>query len=107
MKVSIGAALIHNPETFILDEPFVNLDVKTTHTIVDILRGFKKKKTMVITSHDLDTIANLCDEFLIMDQGKIILRIHRENFTGTETLKEEIKARLTGKENMQNLAWLG
>lgn len=106
MKVSIGAALLHNPKTIVLDEPFVNLDIKTTDSVIDVLKSFKNKKTMVVTSHDLDTVANLCDEFLIMDQGKIVLHLHKNDFSDTETLKKEIKAKLTIREDIQNLAWL-
>lgn len=106
MKVSMAAALIHNPELLVLDEPFINLDIATTQRLITLLIGFKGKKTLLITSHDLDTVANLCDEFLIMDQGKIMLRLHKDDFASIEALKEEIKLKLTKREDVQNLAWL-
>lgn len=107
MKVSMAAALIHNPEFLVLDEPFINLDITTTQRLITLLIGFKGKKTLLITSHDLDTVANLCDEFLIMDQGKIMLRLHKDDFASIEALKEEIKLKLTKREDVQHLAWLG
>lgn len=106
MKVSIAAALLHNPETLLLDEPFVNLDITTSQRLVNLFVTFRGKKTLLITSHDLDTVANLCDEFLIMDQGKIVLRLHKDNFASTEALKEEIRDKLAKREDVQSLAWL-
>ena len=106
MKVSIAAALIHNPETLLLDEPFVNLDIATSQKLINLFVSFKGKKTVLITSHDLDTVANLCDEFLVMDQGKVVLRIHKDDYVSTEALKEALKAKLTVRKDVQDLAWL-
>src|SRR5690606_20800384 len=75
MKVSLAAALIHNPRILILDEPFVNLDIKSTQTISEILKSFKGKKTVLITSHNLDLVVELCDRFLLMETGTIIAQV--------------------------------
>ena len=106
MKVSIGAALIHNPELIILDEPFVNLDIKTTERLIAILKGFKKKKKIFITSHHLDLVAELCDGFLIMDEGKIIHKIDKSRVKNQQMIKEHIYHQLTKFKKNINLAWL-
>ncbi len=106
MKVSIGAALIHNPEFIILDEPFVNLDVKTTEKLIAILKGFEKRKKVFITSHHLDLVTGLCDAFLIMDEGRIIHQIDKSKVENQQMIKEHIYHQLAGFKKKINLAWL-
>lgn len=106
IKTSIGATLIHNPKVLILDEPFVNLDIKTTRSILEVLKRFKGKKTIYITSHDLDTVANLCDEFLIMDQGRILMNLRKSDFSTVEELKNEVKSYLVQDQKVQDIDWL-
>lgn len=106
MKVSIGAALIHNPELIILDEPFVNLDIKTTERLIAVFKGFERKKKIFITSHHLDLVAELCENFLIMDEGKIIYKIDKSRIENQQMIKEHIYHRLTKFKRNINLAWL-
>ncbi|MBA7591050.1 Nickel import ATP-binding protein NikO [subsurface metagenome] len=107
MKVTLGAAIIHNPELLVLDEPFINIDIATTEKIMSILKGFKGKKTIFITSHNLDLVIELCDNFLIMDKGKIIQNINKTDFKNTTTLKEKVKKLLVKEYKEINLSWLG
>jgi len=106
MKVSIGAALIHNPELIVLDEPFVNLDIKTTEKLITILKGFEKKKKIFITSHHLDLVTDLCDTFLIMDAGKIIHKIDKSRVENQQMIKKYIHYQLTKFKKNINLDWL-
>jgi ABC-2 type transport system ATP-binding protein len=106
MKVSIGAALIHNPELIILDEPFVNLDIRTIEKLITILRGFGEKKKIFITSHHLDLVTDLCDIFLIMDAGKVIHKIDKPEIKNKQLIKENIYNHLTKSEKNINLKWL-
>ena len=106
MKVSLAAALIHNPPILILDEPFINLDINTTNTILNILKGFKGKKTIFITSHNLDLVADLCDMFLIMEKGKITNEFEKSNFNSTEELKNKMKEVLIEENKLTDLSWL-
>jgi ABC-2 type transport system ATP-binding protein len=107
MKVSFGAALIHNPKILILDEPFVNLDIATTEKIMSLLKNLKGKKTVFITSHNLDLIADLCDKFLIIEQGAIIAHLEKNNYSSLEDLKNDVKKLLVSSELSSNLEWLG
>ena len=106
MKVSIGASLIHNPEILIYDEPFTNLDINTTQQLMSLLKELKKSKTIFISSHSLDLVAELCDVFLIMEKGKIILKINKQEFGSIEELKEFIKSKTVEKNIKANLEWL-
>jgi ABC-2 type transport system ATP-binding protein len=106
MKVSFGAALIHNPKILILDEPFVNLDIATTEKLMYLLKSFRGKKTVFITSHSLDLIADLCDKFLIMDKGAIVQTLEKKHFSDIESLKSKVKELLISENEVQNLSWL-
>lgn len=106
MKVSIGAALIHNPEVLVLDEPFVNLDINTVETVMSILKGFKGKKTIFITSHQLDLVADLCDKFLIMDKGQITAELHKKDYTSLQDLQNKVKEFLVTDTTQKQLDWL-
>jgi ABC-2 type transport system ATP-binding protein len=107
MKISFAAALIHNPSILILDEPFIYLDIRTIDFLMASLSSFKNKKTIFITSHNLDLVTNLCERFLIMDKGKIIDDFSKSTNTSIEEIKKLIKERVVKyKNNMCILDWL-
>ncbi len=106
MKVSIGASLIHNPEILVYDEPFINLDINTTQQLLDLLKEIKKTKTIFISSHSLDVVAELCDTFLIIEKGKILIKVNKEDFNTIIELKDFIKSKTVDKNIKANLEWL-
>jgi len=106
MKVNLCAALIHNPEFLILDEPFINIDIKITERIIKILKSFSKKKTIFITSHNLDLVTDLCDRFIIMESGSIVLDLQKSEFSSIDELKVKIKETLAGDISLKNISWL-
>jgi ABC-2 type transport system ATP-binding protein len=106
MKVSIGAALIHNPKVLILDEPFVNLDIATTERLIALLKSLQGKKTLFVTSHSLELIAELCEQFLIMDEGRIIKKLAKSAYPTLDALKQEVKSLITHKEEKSKPDWL-
>jgi len=106
MKVSIGASLIHNPEILVYDEPFINLDINTTQQLLELLKEIKKTKTIFISSHSLDLVAELCDTFLIMGKEQILLKIVKQDFESIEELKNFIKSKTVEKNIKANLEWL-
>jgi ABC-2 type transport system ATP-binding protein len=107
MKISFAAAIIHNPAILILDEPFINLDIQTVDFLLTLLSSFKNKKTLFITSHNLDLISNLCDRFLIMEEGKMIDDISKGPSISSESIKILIKERVVKREtNIDSLRWL-
>ncbi len=106
MKVSFGTAIIHNPEILVLDEPFIHLDIKTTEKIISILKSFKGKKTLFVTSHNLDLVADLCDAFLIMENGKILLEFKKSDYENLDILKNKVKEVLAKENNIKDISWL-
>lgn len=106
MKVSIAAALIHNPRMLMLDEPFMNLDIDTQESLKALLLQLHEKKTMFITSHNLDILVDICDNFLIMDNGTIIAEIQKTDHSNIDDLKEKIRQKLSKRKHKLNLQWL-
>jgi ABC-2 type transport system ATP-binding protein len=85
-KVGIVAALIGNPEIIVLDEPFANLDPTTQIRLKKMLRSLSENKevTVLISSHDLNHITEVCERIVVLDKGIIVKDIS----TSSETLKE-------------------
>ncbi len=73
-KVGIVAALFTRPEVLVLDEPFANLDPTSVSRLIRILNGIKKEwnPTMLISSHNLNHITEVCERIDILEEGKII-----------------------------------
>lgn len=85
-KLSLIAALIHEPEVFILDEPMVGLDPKSSFELKEHMRErCNEGKTVFFSTHVLDVAERLCDRIAIINRGQIIaigtmeeLRAHHE-----------------------------
>jgi len=74
MRADIAAALIHNPKVVYLDEPTIGLDVMVKEKVRNAIREINKKykTTIILTTHDLNDIEELCSRIIIIDNGKKI-----------------------------------
>lgn len=74
MKCELVAALIHSPNILFLDEPTIGLDVTAQKNIRDFIKKYnqKRKTTILLTSHYMDDIKELCKRVIIINFGKII-----------------------------------
>lgn len=80
-KVSIMAALIHNPKVFILDEPMTGLDPHAANQLKNYFIDHSKNNNLVLfSSHNLDVVEKLCDRVYIIDQGEILEEINMNDF---------------------------
>jgi ABC-2 type transport system ATP-binding protein len=74
-KAAFAAAVIHRPELLVLDEPFSGIDPGSTAMVKDWLRHFADEgRTVLLTSHALDTVERLCDEVAIIHEGRLAWR---------------------------------
>ena len=85
-KVGIVATLIGKPEVVILDEPFANLDPTTQIRLKKILSdlSLQKQTTVLISSHDLMHVTDVCKRIVVLEKGKLVKDIK----TNEETLKD-------------------
>ena len=73
-RVQLAAALVHDPDLLVLDEPFSGLDPIASETMADILREQAAAgKAVVFSSHQLDLVEDLCEEVAIIDKGAIVV----------------------------------
>jgi len=72
-RLNIALALVHDPELIILDEPQAGLDPQSRILVRDFIRQLAKKKTVILTTHDMDEADRLSDRVAIIDHGKILL----------------------------------
>ena len=72
-RVSLGRTLINDPEFLILDEPVAGLDPKARHEFKSLMHLLRDRgKTMLISSHILSELGEMCDTLLFMDRGKVV-----------------------------------
>ena len=71
-RLSIAIALISNPKILFLDEPTLGLDVFARRELWKIISKIKKSITIILTSHYLEEIENLCDRVAILSKGKLL-----------------------------------
>ena len=71
-RVGIAQAMLGNPDIIILDEPTVGLDPKQIIDIRDLIRHLGQSRTVIISSHILSEISEICDEILVIAGGKLV-----------------------------------
>lgn len=90
-KITVIAALVHNPKLWVLDEPLTGLDPQSAYQLKKVMREHADNgNTVFFSSHILDVVENLCDRCCIIDKGKL---------KGVYDLKE-IKKHKKSLENM-------
>jgi ABC-2 type transport system ATP-binding protein len=74
MKMELIAALIHSPKVLFLDEPTIGLDVVAQKKMRDFIKVYnqKYKSTVILTSHYMDDVKELCKRVVIIDKGKVL-----------------------------------
>ena len=74
MRCDLAAALLHNPPLLFLDEPTIGLDVVAKDHIRQFLRAINRefRTTILLTTHDLDDIEELCRRIMIIDRGQLL-----------------------------------
>ncbi|MBZ5583245.1 MAG: ABC transporter ATP-binding protein [Acidobacteriia bacterium] len=72
-RLNLAAALLHDPELLLLDEPTVGVDPQSRNAIFDNLEALKKRgKALLYTTHYMEEAERLCDRLVIIDHGKVV-----------------------------------
>ena len=86
-RAQIAAALVHDPDVLVLDEPFSGLDPIAVETVLTVLKDFAAKGAPVLfSSHQLDIVERLCDDLVVIADGAIRARGSREQLRAEHTL---------------------
>ena len=88
-KLAIISALIHKPKLLVLDEPFVGLDPKASHTLKGIMKEIcEEGASIFFSSHVLEVVEKLCSRIAIIKDGKIAAYGTVEEVKGTSSLED-------------------
>ena len=96
MRADLGAALLHNPPVLYLDEPTIGLDLVVKDNIRAAIKEINEKyqTTVVLTTHDIEDIEELCSRIIIIDHGKLIydgsLTELKDKFGATRKVSMEV-----------------
>ena len=99
MRCDLAAALLHNPPLLFLDEPTIGLDVVAKDHVRHFLRAINREfhTTILLTTHDLDDIEELCRRIMIIDHGRVLydgpLDQLKERLLRTKQIKGVLKDR--------------
>ena len=97
MRCEIAATFLHNPKIVYLDEPTIGLDVLVKERIRAFIKEINKEKntTVILTTHDLKDIEDVCDRIILLDKGQIIYDGEKEKFK--ETYGKQVIAQILVK----------
>ena len=86
----MAGALVGNPEVIILDEPTVGLDPKQITEIRNLIKELGKKHTVILSSHILSEVSQICERVIIINHGKIVAIDTPENLENKTKEKNTI-----------------
>ncbi|WP_010244008.1 ABC transporter ATP-binding protein [Acetivibrio cellulolyticus] len=96
MKMELIASLVHNPKVMFLDEPTIGLDIVSQKKIREFLKYYnvQNKTTIILTSHYMKDIEDLCQRSIIINSGKIVFDGELSNVNEVFSHKKIVKLRL-------------
>lgn len=81
-KVLLAAALLHNPELVVLDEPFSGLDITTALILRDLISALALKgKVVLFSSHELEIVERICSRVVILHKGHVVANDSIQNLS--------------------------
>ncbi len=94
-RVGLAAAILHGPRVLVLDEPTVGLDPKQIIAIRELIRDLGRERTLLISTHILPEVEQLCQRVLIIDRGRLVAEGTpaelREQSQGASVLRVTVK----------------
>ncbi len=105
MRADLGAALLHNPKVLYLDEPTIGLDLVVKDNIRKAIKEINEKyqTTVILTTHDIGDIEELCSRIIIIDEGKKIYDGTLANLKDTYGKRRKVSMEVRKPESIQNL----
>ena len=84
-RVGLAAAIIHNPDYLILDEPTTGLDPNQIVEIRNLIKEFGKEKTVLLSTHIMQEVEAMCNRVIIINQGKLVVDKSINDFNEEES----------------------
>jgi lipooligosaccharide transport system ATP-binding protein len=99
-RMLIARALVNDPELLVLDEPTTGLDPQARHLVWERLRRLKRSgKTLLLTTHYMEEAAQLCDQIVVLDHGRVIAR-----GTPRELVRQNVAPRVVEVQGIETAA---
>ena len=98
-RVSMAGALVGSPKILILDEPTVGLDPKQITEIRNLIKSLAKDNTVIISSHILSEISQMCEKVIILNKGKLIAIDTPENLENKVSKSNAVLVTVEDSEN--------
>ncbi|MEN9928271.1 MAG: gliding motility-associated transporter ATP-binding subunit GldA [Bacteroidota bacterium] len=86
-RVGLAAALLHNPDVLILDEPTTGLDPNQLVEIRELIKNIGKNKTVFLSTHIMQEVEAICDRVIIINEGKIVTDKKLDKILTEETIQ--------------------
>lgn len=86
-RVAIAQALVHDPEVVVLDEPTIGLDPKQIIEIRQLIKSLANDRTVILSTHILPEVTQLCDKVVIISRGRIVLEETVDSLAAGEDLE--------------------
>lgn len=94
-RVSMAGALVGDPKILILDEPTVGLDPEQVIEIRELIKSLGKSHTVILSSHILSEVSQICEKVIIIDKGEILAVDTPENLESNANKNEDIQLSIT------------
>ncbi len=107
MRADLGASLLHNPKVLYLDEPTIGLDLVVKDKIREAIKEINQKynTTVILTTHDIGDIEELCNRIIIIDEGKKIYDGGLDNLKAVYGGKKKVSMAVKHTERVREIDW--
>lgn len=107
MRADLGASLLHNPKVLYLDEPTIGLDLVVKDNIRDAIKEINQKynTTVILTTHDIGDIEELCSRIIIIDEGKKIYDGGLQELKDTFGNRQKVSMTVKHPERVKEIDW--
>ena len=95
-RVGLAQALVGNPEVLVLDEPTVGLDPRQIVEIRNVIKELGKSRTIILSTHILSEVEQLCERVLVIDKGIIIADDEPGNLAANVSGEHKLAVRISG-----------
>ncbi len=94
-RVGLAQALIHDPPVLVLDEPTIGLDPRQIHDIRTLIKKLSGERTVVLSTHILPEVSQICDKVVIINEGRVVLEEKLANLPAGSSLEDVFLAAIT------------